>query len=282
MIENLETLEALFKYKTMTKAATALRITQSSVSKRLANLEAQLGKQLIQKNGRRVILTFEAKKILDKIIPHLIGIKEAMDENISETLPRLTIGLSESILSSWGARSLAKFNKQFPNFELIPHAHRSPVVIDRVRSGEYLTGVCSGFCAKAPDLYVKEVGFENFVLIEPKLKPCYLPLMTIEASSETWQAIAGQCKREKIIPTARLESFSAIIQLVNVGLVKALVPIGIVKYTAKSNIQVLKTKIKRPIIIIGRKTIFSRQDLKLHIEQLEHQLKKELISVNNY
>jgi len=287
MIENLETLEALYQHKTMMKAATALRITQSSVSKRIANLENQIGKQLIQKSGRRVLLTYEAKKILDKVLPHLIGIKEAIEEDGNQTLPRLTVGFSESILSSWGAKSLSNFYKEFDGLELIPHAHRSPVVIDRVRSGEYLLGVCAGYCAKAPDLYIKEIGYENFVLIKSKNQNRRLPLMTIETASETWQAIESQAKRGKIKPDARLESFGAIAQLAKVGLVNALVPAGIARYISPSKISkdkmaIEKLIIRRPIIIIGRKTMFSRKDLKIYIDGLEKLLVKELGYINNY
>ena len=55
MIENLETLIALSKAATMMEASTALRISQSAVSKRIAALERYYDRDLIQRHGRRVV-----------------------------------------------------------------------------------------------------------------------------------------------------------------------------------------------------------------------------------
>ena len=57
MIENLETLIALSKAGTMIEASTALRISQSSVSKRIAALERYYDRDLIERHGRLVVLT---------------------------------------------------------------------------------------------------------------------------------------------------------------------------------------------------------------------------------
>ncbi|MFZ8913437.1 MAG: helix-turn-helix domain-containing protein, partial [Pseudomonadales bacterium] len=57
MIENLETLVTLSKTGTMMEAATVLKISQSAVSKRVAALERQYDRALIERRGRRVVLT---------------------------------------------------------------------------------------------------------------------------------------------------------------------------------------------------------------------------------
>ena len=49
MIDNLEALVALAECGTMSKAALRLSITQSAVSKRIANLQVQLGKPLVER-----------------------------------------------------------------------------------------------------------------------------------------------------------------------------------------------------------------------------------------
>ena len=49
VIENLETLVALYKEGTMMEASTALKISQSAVSKRIANLERYYDRKLIER-----------------------------------------------------------------------------------------------------------------------------------------------------------------------------------------------------------------------------------------
>ena len=56
MIENLETLIALSKTGTMMEASTALRISQSAVSKRIAALERYYDRDLIQRHGKELCL----------------------------------------------------------------------------------------------------------------------------------------------------------------------------------------------------------------------------------
>ena len=51
MMDNLEALMALAECGTMSRAALRLSITQSAVSKRIANLQSQLGKRLVERSG---------------------------------------------------------------------------------------------------------------------------------------------------------------------------------------------------------------------------------------
>ncbi|HIG15988.1 MAG TPA: hypothetical protein EYQ31_01065 [Candidatus Handelsmanbacteria bacterium] len=50
----------------------------------------------------------------------------------------LTLGVSESILSSWGAGVLRLARDAVTGVHLDIHTHRSPIVVDRVRAGEYM------------------------------------------------------------------------------------------------------------------------------------------------
>lgn len=57
MIENLETLVVLSRTGTMMETATVLKISQSAVSKRIDALERYYDRDLIERHGRRVVLT---------------------------------------------------------------------------------------------------------------------------------------------------------------------------------------------------------------------------------
>ena len=120
MIDELRTLVALNDLKTMLKTATYLRVTQSTVSKRIQHLEEITQQEIVVPSGRRIELTdygrhlaLEAPKVLQDLeqllLPH---------PTHRTDMPKLIIGVGESILTSWAARSLVKFEKRKPKTQL--------------------------------------------------------------------------------------------------------------------------------------------------------------------
>ncbi|GAL21470.1 transcriptional regulator LysR family [Vibrio maritimus] len=71
LLEGIETLLVLAQEKTMGRAGSRLYISQSAVSKRIANLEKRLGKTLIEPEGRQIKLTAEAEALIERVGPSL-------------------------------------------------------------------------------------------------------------------------------------------------------------------------------------------------------------------
>lgn len=282
MLENFETLEALDKYETMSSAGTAMRISQSAVSKRIAALEQYLNRKLITRDGRRVVLTESGKKLLEKIRPLLQELRHIAsgDSEEEESQLRIILGISESILSSWGSAALKTTKKKYSTLEIIPHTHRSPVVIDRVRSGDYQFGICAGRCEKAPDLELVELGWEPFVIIRQK-NYHGSDLMTIEEKSETWASIAKSCLDHGLDPTMRLESFAAATQLAMTGMLAALVPRGVANAFKVPKSILQPVGVKRPVVLVAGKSTLKRQDLRPIMEYFIMNLKEQLKELNN-
>ena len=69
MFAHIETLSALAAAGTMTRAAIQLRITQSTVSKRIAALEREVGQPLVEACGRGVRLTPVGHRLLERATP---------------------------------------------------------------------------------------------------------------------------------------------------------------------------------------------------------------------
>lgn len=61
----LKTFTTLAEYKNFTKTADALFVAQSTVTSRVAELEREIGKQLFERNKRRVVLTAEGETFLN-------------------------------------------------------------------------------------------------------------------------------------------------------------------------------------------------------------------------
>lgn len=265
MVEYLETLHSLEKYGNMSKAGSALRISQSAVSKRISRLESELNRKLIMKSGRNVSLTEDGRRLLAQAAPLLGELKNILQMESDSKLNELKIGFSESVLSSWGARVLGEME-----IKIDFHAHRSPFVLDKVRSGEYLAGVVAGKAVRAPDLEYKVITREPMVIIPSGLKKkknifsdIETDFFSIERSSETWDAMGSKAKRMGIRPTKYLGYFFSIANMAVQGLGHGLVPYGVVQSLGipKSKIYFYGKDLSRPISLVARKSVINSPEI---------------------
>jgi len=171
MIENLETLVTLSKTGTMMETSTVLKISQSAVSKRIAALEQYYDRQLIERHGRRVALTHHGTRLVEKVTPLLSELRSVFLEDNALRKGKVIVGVSEAILASWGPRLFATVQDELPGVEFTFHAQRSPVVLDRIRSGEYMVGLCTGVADSEADLQSEIVRLEPMVIVPSALAP---------------------------------------------------------------------------------------------------------------
>jgi DNA-binding transcriptional LysR family regulator len=283
MIANIEALSALSELGTMTKSATRLRITQSAVSKRIAALEVSIGHRLIEHVGRGVRLTPAGVTLLEKTDPFMTALRDALRDDRPAGNERLEIGVSESILASWGSEILADIRKANPRLALVVNAHRSPVALDHVRSGEYVLALCAGLAEDTPELRSEVIYEEPMVIVPRGLDPLVLsgtvPVMTIEPHSATWQCIGRRMRVAsrswpfRIEVTQTLQSFSCIAQMARCGLAHGLVPLGIVNALGipESTVLALPDRgLTRPVSLVGRRSAFARPAVESFHESLIH------------
>ena len=63
------------------EASTALRISQSAVSKRIAALERYYDRDLIERHGRRVVLTHHGTRLVERVTPLLSELRSVFLED---------------------------------------------------------------------------------------------------------------------------------------------------------------------------------------------------------
>lgn len=265
MLALIEALEALKLTGTMSKAGTKLRVSQSAISKRIASLETRLGEPLLVKDGRNVTLTPRAEQLLNRLAAPLGELRSAFAEEDQAPRGVLTLGVSESILASFGSRWLEQVSRELPVLELSLHAHRSPAVQERVAAGEYLLGLMAGH-ADASGLASEELWQEPMALIPSRLdlkslKRGETPVITIEARSGTWQAIGRRAAKLGIVPVRQLECFFAVAQLAVTGFGHGLVPLGVTETFGlpKNKLRIFAPKeLARPVTLVGRRSAMAR------------------------
>lgn len=267
MIENLETLITLSKTGTMMETSTVLKISQSAVSKRIAALERHYGRSLIERHGRRVVLTHHGTRLVEKVTPLISELRSVFLEDQTLVTGKIIMGVSEAILASWGPKLFAGVHAKLPDVEFTFHAQRSPVVLDRLRSGEYMVGICTGSSDADTDLVSEVLRLEPMVIIPSGLAPLdYTPgdeldVITIESRSGAWASIEVDMRRLHIRRETSLESFFSVAQMALAGFGHGLVPEGVARTLGAptgSLIPLGHLGLNRPVRFVARKSMFSR------------------------
>jgi DNA-binding transcriptional LysR family regulator len=267
MFENLETLVVLSKTGTMMETSTVMKISQSAVSKRIAALERYYDRTLIERHGRRVALTHHGTRLVEKVTPLISEMRSVFLEDNALRKGKVILGVSEAILASWAPRLFAEVRGELPEVELEFHAQRSPVVLDRIRSGEYMVGICTGLPDSDTDLQSEVLRLEPMVIIPSALAPLNynvgdeLDVITIESRSGAWRSIEDDMRRLKLRRRTSLESFFSVAQMALAGFGHGLVPAGVARTlgVAESNlIQLGGAGLNRPVRFVARKSMFSR------------------------
>lgn len=283
MLDNLKTLVALNKYSTMSETATALGITQSAVSKRISTLERDLQQELIEHIGRKVKLTGNGERLVKRTGSLILELQKELYEEPTIGKGRIVLGVSEGILASWGAQVLKSIDEQIPELTLELHAYRNPVVIDRIKAGDYMLGICPGLYGDEQNLYIEHLIDEPFVIIPSGLKKRRninieaMDIITIDKFSTTWKSIEGQLKKFNIVPTKTVETFFSVAQLAINGFGNGLVPLGVARTLGippKQLVKIDKGEIVRPVSLVARKSIFTRALVNQFREELLIQIKK--------
>ncbi|MGA0840849.1 MAG: LysR family transcriptional regulator [Pseudomonadales bacterium] len=267
MIENLETLVVLSRTGTMMETATVLKVSQSAVSKRIDALERYYDRDLIERHGRRVVLTHHGTRLVERVTPLISELRGVFLEDNALRKGKIIMGVSEAILASWGPRLFARVQARMPEVEFTFHAQRSPVVLDRVRSGEYMVGICTGSPDADTDLLSEIIRLEPMVILPSGLNPLDyaigdpLAVITIESRSGAWRSIEDDMRRLNLHRAVSLESFFSVAQMALSGFGHGLVPEGVARTLGVPDdrfIPVSDAGLNRPVRFVARKSMFAQ------------------------
>lgn len=267
MFSQLDALLALVRHGTMSAAALSLRVSQSAVSKRIGQLEQQLGKQLVKRQGRRTVLTSEGQALVNEVAPLMADLNTVLTKRHSAAREQMSIAVSEAILSSWGAPLLVSLRDAMPEVDIRIHTHRSPTILDKVQAGLYPFGLCAGKLPGQTGLVAEKLLDEAMVVIprhgnlealetERQLQKT-LPIICIEEKSNTWQGIRQSAKALGLEPKWPVESSFAAARLALSGWGHALVPKGVAGAlnVAENSLDLGSEGLHRPAHLVCRKQV---------------------------
>lgn len=114
-LENLRIFEAVARLRGFSAAAESLALSHSAVSRRVSELEARLGVQLLQRSSRKVALTPAGKIMFDAAQDALKRIEDAVAEIRQPMLQRpLLVSCERSLAMRWLIPRLSGFQDANP------------------------------------------------------------------------------------------------------------------------------------------------------------------------
>lgn len=109
------------QFASFTKAARELGIYQSTISRRIANLEAQLNKRLIVRNANHFELTVAGQRLLDELYQEESLLERKIHmliENQDDIRGELKLMLPQVLSATFISPRIPEFIRQYPNLKL--------------------------------------------------------------------------------------------------------------------------------------------------------------------
>jgi DNA-binding transcriptional LysR family regulator len=155
-------------------AAERVNVSLSSLSKRIAELEASLGVQLFDRSGRTALLTERGEQLLPDVRQMLhfaANLRASAGSKVVGLQGRCRLGISELAGLTWLSRLMQTAAELHPGLVIEPQVDIGQVLEQRVQDGE-LDCVVIGGSSSRPELTSEKVGQVDFVWVasEPFLQ----------------------------------------------------------------------------------------------------------------
>jgi DNA-binding transcriptional LysR family regulator len=132
-------------------AAERLHVSQSTLSKRIAELETQLRKPLFDRSGHRAALT-EAGQQLLPLARRMLGLADEMRGLVAETgamRGHCRFGVGELAALTWLPDLVALTRAAYPDLVLEPQVDLGAALEQRLESGELDFAVVAGYSSRS-------------------------------------------------------------------------------------------------------------------------------------
>jgi DNA-binding transcriptional LysR family regulator len=147
-------------------AAERVHLSVSSLSKRVAELEASLGVALFDRTGRRAELTAQGERMLPQI-RELLRAAAELEQSAGQRLGltgRCRVGLGELSGLTWLPKLVHAVSERHPGLQLEPHVDIGQVLEQRLHDGELDLAVLAGPSTRS-SLAAARIGRVDFVWV---------------------------------------------------------------------------------------------------------------------
>jgi LysR family glycine cleavage system transcriptional activator len=229
-LQTLPAFRAVARLANLRAAAEELHLTHSAVSQQIKLLEEQLGFELFDRPGRRIVLNSAGEALLRSIEPALEQIDDGMRAAAAAatgTQHRLRVTMMPSFAQRWWLPRMASWREQHPDIAI--ELHTSQQLIDLQREGFHAalrqgSGQWRGLEAErlmqSPLIAVGSPTAARRLLGRAASQLLHEPLLGDAATWESWFALAGVSGRIK--PVAYFNDAGMMLQAAELDLGLAL------------------------------------------------------------
>jgi LysR family nitrogen assimilation transcriptional regulator len=263
------------------KAATALDSSQSALSRQVRQLEIELGRHLLHRNGRGVTVTAAGERFLARssgILRQLEAAREELHADDTSPVGQVVVGLPLRIASKLGARLVIGFREKNPRATIRVVEGPTAAIADWIVLGRVDLGLLNNPSA-TPQLHCQPVYAEDFHLVGARgtalatrtirLRDLHRYPLIIPARPHPIRNLIDEiCDRRKVILTIaqEIDTIEAILQLVQRGfgygiLARHNIPDSVdfqaarITAPAITNQLVVGTAAQRPLSVLVRRTV---------------------------
>ncbi|MDD3365873.1 MAG: LysR family transcriptional regulator [Sphaerochaetaceae bacterium] len=150
-LRNIETFIKLTELENFSRTAEYLNYSQSTVTIQIQQLEKELGFQLFERIGKKVILTNLGKQFLSEA-KEMKKIEEQMlhlGMNKDEVSGTLRVGSIESLINPYSAKLITEYHRQFPKVKLDIRTSHTTELLQMIKQNSL--DVAVGFGRKIAD-----------------------------------------------------------------------------------------------------------------------------------
>ena len=166
-LEQLRIFVAVAERLHMTRAAEALRLTQSAVSAAVAVLQARHGTQLFDRVGRGLALNAAGAAFLPEaraVLAQAEAAEQALDDLAGLKRGSVRLFASQTIAAYWLPPRMAAFAQSHPGIELRLSIGNTHQVVEAVLAGEAELGLIEG-AEDAPRLERTRIAADRLIVV---------------------------------------------------------------------------------------------------------------------
>ena len=239
------------KYKSISKTAENMYISQSAITQSIQKLENILGGKVFYRNKTGVELTEEGKNLYDYIkdsIETMSNAENIFSKYVNLEKGKIRIGGNNSLISSLIIDPLLDFSKEYPNIEMDITAGKTDNLIQKLSNGELdLVTLNLPFknknYANVEVIPIKNVNYVFYIKLNP-VKDIYdlvnHKLILPKESSSRRKILLNYCEKKNL-------EFNASFSVSNSTITKKLVLNNVgIGFASEENLK----DIKKDIVII--------------------------------
>lgn len=253
-----------------TAAARAELIVQSALSVSVRNLERELGAELFDRTGRKVVLTEAGRALVPRARALLAGAAEARDAVAAVAglaAGRVAVGTIQTLTCVDLPAELAAFHREFPGVQVSVRDATVPELTEALRAGELDLAYLAPDARELPEgLHAHAAWQEELVLITAPGHPLARagrtllrdladePFVDFRAGTGLETAVrrlAAHCGLDRRI-TCDVTQIGLLVELVRAGIGVAFVPRAIGERAGLPCVRIRQPEPGRTVVLAGR------------------------------